>query len=151
MLRVSDEPAFVGGVIGALWPAGGGATPLGRLPVGILRWAVLGVGYGGAGEPIAELVLAGGEPPGPEPVMDSPHSSPLHAGAGGEPFGPFPEIDSPQSSPLHAGVGVAAGGAGGPGVPSCASQPHGSVMVTAVGTGPQTVHCLVVTVKPCGM
>lgn len=37
------------------------------------------------------------------------------------------------------------------GTPSVASQPHGSVIVTAVGVVSQTVHCLVVTVKPFGM
>lgn len=49
-----------------------------------------------------------------------------------------------------AGV-VVAGVCGGPCVPSWASQPHGSVMVTVVGVDAQTVHSFWVTVKPCGM
>ena len=79
----------------------------------------------------------------PEP----PQSLPLQAD--GDPVGactwPSEICDTlPPAGVVVAAVFVA-------GTPSVASQPHGSVIVTAVGVVSQTVHCLVVTVKPLGI
>lgn len=102
---------------------------------------------------------------GVEPLPDPPQSSPSQEGEPEPPLPPLGVVDPvpepPQSSPSHAGacdgvepeppVVVAGAGDGGPGVPSCASHPQGSVMVTVVGVLSQTVQTFSVTVKPWGM
>lgn len=151
-------PFVVGGAAPVLPPVEAGVddAAAGALPAGPdAAGGLLPPGAGEADDAKLDIELPCGalpfepDPEDPEPAGDEPVSGELplvpDPPAGVVAAGPLPPFAPvpPGAAPVVVATAVVLAG-----TPSVASQPQGSVMVTAVGVSPQTVHSVVVTVNP---